>query len=106
MSTPTTEATDTPAASAAANPGFGSSATTVSSLASTLVVTSTATTPSSPKRTMSLEEYKKGNTVFARDGLEALFDLGSDTDMEDGKENEDISCSTRDDPGVGSRRPR
>ncbi|GMF69458.1 unnamed protein product [Phytophthora fragariaefolia] len=57
---------------------------------------------------MSIGEYKKarGNTVFARDELEALFDLGSDADMEDSKEDEEISSSRRDDPGVGSRRPR
>ncbi|GMF56900.1 unnamed protein product [Phytophthora fragariaefolia] len=52
--------------------------------ASTSVVTLTVTAPSSPKRTMSLGEYKKAydNTVFARDELEAQFDVGSDADME------------------------
>ncbi|GMF40712.1 unnamed protein product [Phytophthora fragariaefolia] len=57
---------------------------------------------------MSLGEYKKvhGNTVFARDELEALFDVGSDADMEDGEEDEEISSSRRDYPSVGSRRPR
>ncbi|GMF32256.1 unnamed protein product [Phytophthora fragariaefolia] len=77
-------------------------------LASTAVVTSTETTPSSPKRTMSLGEYKKtrGNTVFVRDKLEDLFDVGSDADMEDGEEDEEASSSRRDDPSVGSCRPR
>ncbi|GMF63358.1 unnamed protein product [Phytophthora fragariaefolia] len=86
-----------------------SSATTGSSLASTSVVTSTVTTPSSPKRTMSLGDYKKtrGNMVLARDELEALFDVGSDADMEDGEEEDErTSSSTRVDPSVGSRRPR
>ncbi|GMF60111.1 unnamed protein product [Phytophthora fragariaefolia] len=80
----------TPDASAAANNVVPSSATTGSSLASTPVVTSTVTTPSPPKRTISLGEYKKarGNTAFARDELEALFDVGSDADMEDGEEDE------------------
>ncbi|GMF59076.1 unnamed protein product [Phytophthora fragariaefolia] len=57
---------------------------------------------------MSLGEYKKalGNTVFARDELEALFDVGSDADMEDGEEDEEASSTRRDDPRVGSRRPR
>ncbi|GMF59086.1 unnamed protein product [Phytophthora fragariaefolia] len=88
MSTPTTQAAGTPAASAAGNIVVASSATTGSSLASTSVVTSTVSTPSSPKRTMSLGDYKKarGNMVLARDELEALFDVGSDADMEDGRE--------------------
>ncbi|GMF38470.1 unnamed protein product [Phytophthora fragariaefolia] len=109
MSAPTTQAAGTPAASAAANTVATSSATTQSSLASTPVVTSTVTTPSSPKRTMSLGDYKKtrGNTLFARDELEALFDVGSDADMEDGEEeNEGTSSSTRVNPSVGSRRLR
>ncbi|GMF36750.1 unnamed protein product [Phytophthora fragariaefolia] len=93
MRTPTTQAAGTPAASAAANTVVASSATAGSSLASTPVVTSTVTTPSSPKRTMSLGEYKnsRGNTVFARDELEALFDVGSDADMEDGEEDDEAS---------------
>ncbi|GMF47896.1 unnamed protein product [Phytophthora fragariaefolia] len=109
MSTPTTQAAGTPAASAAANTVVANSATTGSSSASTSVVTSTVTTPSSPKRTMSLGEYKKtrGNTVFACDELEALFDVGSDADMDDEEEeDEGTSSSTRVDPSVGSRRPR
>ncbi|GMF56385.1 unnamed protein product [Phytophthora fragariaefolia] len=108
MSTPTTQAAGTPAASAAANTVVASSATTGSSLTSTPVVTSTVTTPSSPKRTNSHGEYKKarGNTVFARDELEALFDVRSDADMEDGEEDEEASSSRRDDRSVGSRRPR
>ncbi|GMF56453.1 unnamed protein product [Phytophthora fragariaefolia] len=108
MSTPTTQATGTPAASAAANTVVAPLAKTGSSLASTPVVTSTVMTPSSPKRTMSLGEYKKArdNTGFARDELETLFDVGSDADMEDGEEDEEISSSRRDDPSVGSRRPR
>ncbi|GMF15827.1 unnamed protein product [Phytophthora fragariaefolia] len=40
------------------------------------------------------------------DELEALFDVGSDADMEDGEEDEEISSSRRDDPSVGSCRPR
>ncbi|GMF62236.1 unnamed protein product [Phytophthora fragariaefolia] len=109
MSMPTTQATGTPAASAAGYIAVASSATTESSLASTPVVTSTVTTASSPKRTMSLGDYKKtrGNMVLARDELEALFDVGSDADMEDGEEeDEGTSSSTRVDPSVGSRRPR
>ncbi|GMF57243.1 unnamed protein product [Phytophthora fragariaefolia] len=107
MSTPTTQAASTPAASAAANTVVASSVTTGSSPASTSVVTSTVTPPSSVKRTMSLGEYNKarGNTLFASDELEALFDVGSDADMEDG-EDEEVSSSRRDDPSVGSRRPR
>ncbi|GMF58304.1 unnamed protein product [Phytophthora fragariaefolia] len=109
MSTPTTQAAGTPAASAARKIVVATSATTGSSLASTSVVTSTVTTPSSPKRTMSLGDYKKtrGNMVLARDELKALFDLGRDADMEDGEEeDEGTSSSTRVDPSVGSRRPR
>ncbi|GMF48976.1 unnamed protein product [Phytophthora fragariaefolia] len=58
---------------------------------------------------MSLGDYKKtrDNALFARDELEALFDVGSDADMEDGEEEyEGTSSSTRADPSVGSRRPR
>ncbi|GMF14421.1 unnamed protein product [Phytophthora fragariaefolia] len=109
MSTPTTQAAGTPAASAAGNIVVASSATTGSSLASTSVVTSTVTTSSSPKRTMSLGDHKKtrGNMVLDRDELEALFDVGSDADIEDGEEeDEGTSSSTRVDPSVGSRRPR
>ncbi|GMF63496.1 unnamed protein product [Phytophthora fragariaefolia] len=109
MSTPTTQATGTPAASAAANTVVAFSATIGSSPASTPVVTSTVTTPSSPKRSMSLGDYKKtrGNALFARDELEALFDVGSDADREDEEdEDEGTSSSTRVDPRVGSRRPR
>ncbi|GMF51228.1 unnamed protein product [Phytophthora fragariaefolia] len=109
MSTPTTQAAGTPDASAAGNIVVATLATTGSSLASTSVVTSTVTTPSSPKRTMLLGDYKKtrGNMVLARDELEALFDVGSDADMEDGEEKDEVpSSSRRDDPSVGSRRPR
>ncbi|GMF64309.1 unnamed protein product [Phytophthora fragariaefolia] len=89
MSTPTTQAAGTPAASAAGN----------------IVVAKVATTI----RTVSLGDYLKtrGNMVLARDELEALFDVGSDADMEDGEEEDDVpSSSTRVDPSVGSRRPR
>ncbi|GMF71080.1 unnamed protein product [Phytophthora fragariaefolia] len=58
---------------------------------------------------MSLGDYKKtrGSMVLARDELEALFDVGSDADMEDGEEEDEwTSSSTRVDPSVGSRRPR
>ncbi|GMF46639.1 unnamed protein product [Phytophthora fragariaefolia] len=48
----------------------------------------------------------RDNTVYARDELEALFDVGSGADMEDGKEDEEASSSRRDDPSVGSRRHR
>ncbi|GMF47887.1 unnamed protein product [Phytophthora fragariaefolia] len=108
MRTPTTQAVSTPAASAAGNIVVAEEATTGSSLASTSVVTSTATTPSSPNRTMSLGEYKKahGNTVFACDELEALFDVGSNADMEGCDEDGETSFSRRDDPSVGSRRHR
>ncbi|GMF54413.1 unnamed protein product [Phytophthora fragariaefolia] len=109
MSTPTTQAAGTLAASAAANTVIASSATTGSSPASTPVVTSTVTTPSSPKRTMSHGDYKKtrDNALFACDELEALFDVGSDADMDDGEEeDEGTSSSTRVDTSVGSRRPR
>ncbi|GMF16048.1 unnamed protein product [Phytophthora fragariaefolia] len=109
MSTPTTQAAGTPAASAAGNIAVASSAATGSSLASMSVVTSTVTTPSSPKRTMSLGDYKKtrGNMVLVRDELEALCDVGNDADMEDGEEeDEGTSSSTRVDPSVESRRPR
>ncbi|GMF60049.1 unnamed protein product [Phytophthora fragariaefolia] len=109
MSTPTTQAASTPAASAAGNIVVASSATTGSSPTSTFVVTSTVTTLSSPKRTMSLEDYKKarGNMMLARDELEALFDVDSDADMEDGEEEDEVpSSSTRVDPSVESRRPR
>ncbi|GMF91420.1 unnamed protein product [Phytophthora fragariaefolia] len=109
MSTPTTQAAGTPAASAAGNIVVATSATTGSSPASTPVVTPTVTTPSSPKRTMSLGDYKRarGNMVLARDELEALFDVGSDADMEDGEEeDEGTSSSTRVDPSLGSRRSR
>ncbi|GMF61314.1 unnamed protein product [Phytophthora fragariaefolia] len=94
--------------SAAAYTVVASSATAESFPASTPVVTSTVTTPSSPKRTMSLGEYKKarGNTFFARNELEALFDVGSNADKEDGEEDEVISTSRRDDPIVGSRHSR
>ncbi|GMF64437.1 unnamed protein product [Phytophthora fragariaefolia] len=77
MSTPTTQAASTPAASAAGNIVVASSATTGSALAVTSVVISTVTTPSSPKRTMSLGDYKKtrsggdstsSNTVVSRTG--------------------------------------
>ncbi|GMF50942.1 unnamed protein product [Phytophthora fragariaefolia] len=90
MGTPTTQAAGTPAASAAANTVFASSAAPGSSLASTPVVTSTVTMPSSPKRTKSLGDYKKtcGNALFDCDVLEDLFDVGSDADMEDGEEED------------------
>ncbi|GMF64163.1 unnamed protein product [Phytophthora fragariaefolia] len=109
MSTPTTQAASTPGASAAGDIVVATSATTGSSPTSTSVVTSTVTTLSSPKGTMSLGYYKKtrGNMVLARDELEALFDVGSDADMEDGEEeDEGTSSSTRVDPSVGSCRPR
>ncbi|GMF57807.1 unnamed protein product [Phytophthora fragariaefolia] len=109
MSTPTPQAAGTPAASAVANTVVTNPATTGSSLASTSVVTPTVTTPSFPKQTMSLGDYKKtrGNMVLARDELEALFDVGSDADMEDREEeDEGTSSSARVDLSVGSRRPR
>ncbi|GMF58949.1 unnamed protein product [Phytophthora fragariaefolia] len=108
MSTPMTQAVGTSAASAAANTVVASSATAGSSSASSSVVTSPVTTSSFPKRHRSLGGYKKArdNTVFAYNDLEALFDVGSDTDMEDGEEDKETSSSRRDDPSVGSRRPR
>ncbi|GMF57853.1 unnamed protein product [Phytophthora fragariaefolia] len=104
MSTPTTQAASTPAASAAGNVVVASSATTGSSPASTSVVPSTVTTPSSPKRTMLLGDYKqtRGNALFARDELDALFDVSSCADMKDGEEeDEGTSSSTPVDPSVG-----
>ncbi|GMF39801.1 unnamed protein product [Phytophthora fragariaefolia] len=88
MSTSTTQATGAPAASAATNTVVTSSATTRSFSASTSVVTSTVTTSGSPKRSMSIGKYKKarGNIVFARDELEAQFNVDSDANMEDGIE--------------------
>ncbi|GMF47127.1 unnamed protein product [Phytophthora fragariaefolia] len=50
--------------------------------------------------------HARGNTVFARDELEALFDVGSDADTDDGKEDEETSSSRRDYLSVGSRRHR
>ncbi|GMG17898.1 unnamed protein product [Phytophthora fragariaefolia] len=57
---------------------------------------------------MSLGEYKMAhdNTVFVRNDLEALYDVGSDADMEDGEEDEETSSSRCDKPGIGSRHPR
>ncbi|GMG16307.1 unnamed protein product [Phytophthora fragariaefolia] len=103
------EGTLVPAASVAADTVVASLATTGRSSASTSVVTSTVTTRSSPKRTMSLGDYKKmrGKTVFARDELETLFNVVSDADTNDGEEeDEEASSSRRGDPSVGSRRPR
>ncbi|GMF33419.1 unnamed protein product [Phytophthora fragariaefolia] len=94
MSTPTTQAAGTPAASAAANTVVASSATTSRPSASSPVVTSTVSTSSSPKRHRSLGEYN------------AILHVGSDADMEDGEEDEETSSPRRDEPSVGSRRPR
>ncbi|GMF39906.1 unnamed protein product [Phytophthora fragariaefolia] len=90
MSTPTTQTAGAPAAPAAADSVVNPAATTTSTSASASVVTSTVTT-SSPPKTMSHGEYKKArvNTTFARDRLQALFDAGSDADMEDGEEDEE-----------------
>ncbi|GMF41153.1 unnamed protein product [Phytophthora fragariaefolia] len=43
---------------------------------------------------MSLGGYKKtrGNALYARDELEALFDVGSDADMEDGGEEDELEA--------------
>ncbi|GMF59941.1 unnamed protein product [Phytophthora fragariaefolia] len=109
MSTPTTQAAGTPAASAAANTVVASSATTRSSSApTTSVVTSTVTTSSSPKRTMSLGEYEKarGNTTFDRDVFQALFGADRDADMKDGEEDEETSSSTFGTSRVKTRFPR
>ncbi|GMF28632.1 unnamed protein product [Phytophthora fragariaefolia] len=86
MTTPTTRAADSPAASTAVNTVVAPVATTTSSSTSSSVVTLTVTTSSSTKPSMSLGEYKKahGNTTFAREELQALFDAGSDVDMEGG----------------------
>ncbi|GMF24873.1 unnamed protein product [Phytophthora fragariaefolia] len=107
MSTPTTRNTGAPALAAAVFV-IAPAATTTSSSASTSVVTSTVTTSSSSKRTMSLGEYKKvrGNTVSARDELQALFDAGNDADMVEAEGDEKASSSRRDEPGVKSRRSR
>ncbi|GMF55875.1 unnamed protein product [Phytophthora fragariaefolia] len=49
---------------------------------------------------------RSGNTWFACDELEALFDVGSNADMENGEEDEETSSSKRDDPSLRSHRPR
>ncbi|KAE9051578.1 hypothetical protein PR001_g1296 [Phytophthora rubi] len=106
MSTPTTQTSDTPAASAAGNAVVATSATTATSSASSAsVVTSTATTSSSPKRTTSVGEYHKtrGKVIYAS---ENLFDGMEDLDMEEGEEERESSSSGRDESSVGTRRPR
>ncbi|KAE9100211.1 hypothetical protein PF010_g14894 [Phytophthora fragariae] len=106
MSTPTTQTSDTPAASTAGNAVVATSATTATSSASSAsVVTSSVTTSSSPKRTISVGEYQKtrSKVVYAR---ESLFDGIHDVDMEEGEEEKESSSSGRDEAIVGTRRPR
>ncbi|GMF48607.1 unnamed protein product [Phytophthora fragariaefolia] len=109
ISTPTTQAIDAPAARAADNTVVDSTLTTRSSSASTIfVVTATVTTSSSSKHTMSLGEYKKvrSKATLTHDELQAIFDDGSDADMEGGEGDEEASSPKRDEPDVGSSCPR
>ncbi|KAE8964184.1 hypothetical protein PR003_g24135 [Phytophthora rubi] len=103
MSTPTTQTSDGPVAPAAANAVVTSAVTTATSSASSAsVVTSTVTTQSSPKRTISVGEYKaRGKVTYAN---ETLFDGMEDIDMEEGEE--ESSSSGREGSSVGTRRPR
>ncbi|KAE8903857.1 hypothetical protein PF005_g11120 [Phytophthora fragariae] len=89
MSTPTTQTSDAPAAPAAGNAAVANTATTATSSASTAsAVTSTVTRSSSPKRTISVGEYKqtRSKPIYARDLLFEGIDVGSDVDMEEGEE--------------------
>ncbi|GMF18917.1 unnamed protein product [Phytophthora fragariaefolia] len=98
ISTPTQRTTGAPAAPASADSVVAPAATTTSSSASASVVTSTVTTSSPPpKRTMSLGEYQKerGKSTFTSDELQALFDTGSDADMEDCEGDEEASSPRR-----------
>ncbi|KAE8992104.1 hypothetical protein PR001_g21037 [Phytophthora rubi] len=108
MSTPTTQTSDAPAASAAADAVVANTATTATSSASMAsVVTSTVTTSSSPKRTISLGEYKQSHKpIYARDLLPQDFDVGSDVDVEEGEEGKESSFSERNESSVGTRRSR
>ncbi|KAE8975055.1 hypothetical protein PR003_g27350, partial [Phytophthora rubi] len=93
MSTPTTQTSDAPAASAAGNAVVASTATTGTySASSASVVTSTMTTTSAPKLTISVGEYHKtrGKVTYAS---ETLFDGIEDIDMEEGEEERDSSSS-------------
>ncbi|KAE9332086.1 hypothetical protein PF008_g15110 [Phytophthora fragariae] len=109
MSTPTTQNSDAPAAPAAADAGVASKVTTATFMASTAsVVTSTVTTPSSPKRTISVGEYKKtrGKAVYARDVLFDGIDVGSDVAMEEGEKDTYSSSSEHKSSSVGTHCPR
>ncbi|KAE8985560.1 hypothetical protein PF011_g20335 [Phytophthora fragariae] len=106
MSTPTTQTSDEPAASAAGNAVVANTATTATSSASSAsVVTSSVMASSSPKRTISVGEYQKtrSKVVYAR---ESLFDGIRDVDMEEGEEEKESSSSGRDETSVGTRHPR
>ncbi|KAE8967094.1 hypothetical protein PR001_g28202, partial [Phytophthora rubi] len=106
MSTPTTQTSDEPAASAAGNAVVANIATTATSSASSAsVVTSMVTTSSSPKRTISVEEYHntRDKVTYAS---ETLFDGMEDADMEEGEEERESSSSGRNEATVGTRRPR
>ncbi|KAE9038567.1 hypothetical protein PR003_g6268 [Phytophthora rubi] len=108
MGTTTTQTSNAPAASAAANAAVPSIATTAAFSASTAsVVTSTVTTPSF-KRAISVGDYKKtrGKAIYVRDILDDYFDVGSDADMEEGKEDKETLFPRRKGPSVGTRRPR
>ncbi|KAE8964433.1 hypothetical protein PR003_g23074 [Phytophthora rubi] len=109
MSTPTTQTSDAPAAPAAADAVVANTATTATSSVSTAsVVTSTVTRSSSPKRTISVGEYKqtRSKPIYARDLLFEGIDVGSDVDMEEGEEEKETSSSGREGSSVGTRRPR
>ncbi|KAE9336896.1 hypothetical protein PF008_g12809 [Phytophthora fragariae] len=109
MSTPTTQTSDAPAAPAAADAVVTTSASTATSSASSAsVVTSTVTTSSSPKRTISVGEYKKTRSkpIYARDTLFEELGVGIDVDMEEGEEKGESSSPGRNEASVGMRRPR
>ncbi|KAE8891995.1 hypothetical protein PF003_g23978 [Phytophthora fragariae] len=107
MSTPTTQTSDEPAASAASNAVVANTATTATSSASSAsVVTSTVTTSSSPKRTISVGEYHERARSKPTYANETLFDGMEDLDMEEGEEEQGSSSSGRNEASVGTRRPR
>ncbi|KAE8954264.1 hypothetical protein PR001_g32567, partial [Phytophthora rubi] len=107
MSTPTTQTSDELAAPAASNAVVASTATTATSSASSAsVVTSTVTTSRSPKRTISVGEYHERARSKPTYANETLFDGMEDLDMEEGEEEPGSSSSGRNEPSVGTRRPR
>ncbi|KAE9108177.1 hypothetical protein PF010_g11997 [Phytophthora fragariae] len=93
MSSPTTQTSDAPAASAAADTIYG------------IRRQFNCDDVKLPKRTISGGEYHKTRDkfVYARD---TLFDGIDDVDMEEGEEEKESSSSGRDESSVGTRRPR